>query len=177
MEPEVLLPHSQESATLPYREPDEWSPHSQPISGRPLIIISCYLRVGPPSGLSPSGFPAKTLYSLISHACYMPCKSHPPWLHHSNCIWRRVQVMELLILRFSLTSYYFTLLRSTYSHNLKNGRCENLNLKMNWLQSTDEGTSLDGHAGVLHLPTIYFYEICVFFYRSVTIHNFNIAIE
>jgi hypothetical protein len=24
----------------------------------------------------------------------MPCPSHPPWLHHSNYAWRRVQVMR-----------------------------------------------------------------------------------
>jgi hypothetical protein len=25
----------------------------------------------------------------------MPCQSHPPWLDHSNCTWRSVQVMNL----------------------------------------------------------------------------------
>jgi hypothetical protein len=24
----------------------------------------------------------------------MPCPSHPPWLHHSNYTWIRVQVMK-----------------------------------------------------------------------------------
>jgi hypothetical protein len=33
----------------------------------------------------------------------MPCPSHPPWLHHSNYTWRRVQVMKLLIMQFSPT--------------------------------------------------------------------------
>jgi hypothetical protein len=28
----------------------------------------------------------------------MPCPSHPPWLHHSNYTWRRVQLMKLLIM-------------------------------------------------------------------------------
>jgi hypothetical protein len=27
----------------------------------------------------------------------MPYSSHPPWLDHSNYIWRRVQAMKLLI--------------------------------------------------------------------------------
>jgi hypothetical protein len=29
----------------------------------------------------------------------MPCPSHPPWLHHSNYVWRGVQVMKLLIMQ------------------------------------------------------------------------------
>jgi hypothetical protein len=28
-----------------------------------------------------------TCIPLLSHACYMPCPSHPPWFDHSNCIW------------------------------------------------------------------------------------------
>jgi hypothetical protein len=75
--------------------------------------------------------------------------------------------MELLVLQFSPTSCYFILRRSKYSHNLKNWRCENLKtyikmssyLKINWPQSTNEITSLDSHAAILHLPTIYFHEI------------------
>jgi hypothetical protein len=31
----------------------------------------------------------------------MPCTSHPHWFDHSNYIWRRVQVMKLLIMQFS----------------------------------------------------------------------------
>jgi hypothetical protein len=37
---------------------------------------------------------------LLSHAAYMPCPSHPPWLDLSNYIWRRVQVMKLLFYNF-----------------------------------------------------------------------------
>jgi hypothetical protein len=33
----------------------------------------------------------------------MPCPSHPPWLDHSNYIWRTIQVMKLLVMQF----YYF----------------------------------------------------------------------
>jgi hypothetical protein len=31
-----------------------------------------------------------------SHACYIPCPFHHPWLGRSNYIWRRVQVMKHL---------------------------------------------------------------------------------
>jgi hypothetical protein len=36
---------------------------------------------------------------------WMPCPSHPPWLYHSDDIWRRVQVMKLLIMQFSEPSF------------------------------------------------------------------------
>lgn len=39
--------------------------------------------------------------SHVPHACYMPCSSHPPFLHHPNSVWWRVQIMELLITVFS----------------------------------------------------------------------------
>jgi hypothetical protein len=41
--------------------------------------------------------------------------SHPPWLYHPNNIWRRVQMMELLIMQFSAASRHFIPFRSKYS--------------------------------------------------------------
>jgi hypothetical protein len=53
-------------------------------------------------------FPPKFYtHSSSPHACYMAYPSHHPSFHHSNCIWRRVQVMRLLIVQFSPTSYHF----------------------------------------------------------------------
>jgi hypothetical protein len=46
---------------------------------------------------------------------YSLCPSHPPCLDHSNYTWRRVQVMNLLIMQFSSISYHFISLRSKYS--------------------------------------------------------------
>jgi hypothetical protein len=51
----------------------------------------------------------------LPHACYMIYPSHPLWLDHSNYTWRTIQVMKLLIMQFSPTSFYFTPLRSKYS--------------------------------------------------------------
>jgi hypothetical protein len=45
----------------------------------------------------------------------MPCPSHPPWLDHSNYTWRTIQVMKLLIMQFSPTTYHFIPLRLKYS--------------------------------------------------------------
>jgi hypothetical protein len=39
-------------------------------------------------------------YTGIVEARYMPRPSHPPLFDHPDNIWRRVQIMELLILLF-----------------------------------------------------------------------------
>ena len=54
MEPEGLLPHTQEPATCPYTEPDQSGPCSHPTFLRSILILSSHLRVGLPSGLLPS---------------------------------------------------------------------------------------------------------------------------
>jgi hypothetical protein len=55
------------------------------ISLRSIVILSSLLRVGLPSGIFPSCFHTKTMYTFFSlHACYVSCLFHPPWLHHSK---------------------------------------------------------------------------------------------
>jgi hypothetical protein len=61
-----------------HAEPDESSPYPDPIFIIFILILSSYLRLGHLGGLFASGFPTKTLYSLVSHA-YMLSPSHPPW--------------------------------------------------------------------------------------------------
>jgi hypothetical protein len=69
-------------------------PHSTSL--RPILILSSDLLLGLPSCGLPSGFPTEMLHAFLSpHACYMPCQAHPPWLHHSNHIWRRVRILML----------------------------------------------------------------------------------
>jgi hypothetical protein len=46
----------------------------------------------------------------LPRVCYIPCPSHPLSLHYPSYIWRRVQVMKL-IMQFSPASYYFILIR------------------------------------------------------------------
>jgi hypothetical protein len=62
----------------------------------------------------------------------MPRPSHPPWLHHSNYTWKRIQVMKLFIMQFSPTSCRFislhsNILSSLFSNSLN--LCSSLNVK------------------------------------------------
>jgi hypothetical protein len=62
MEPEDLLPRSQDPTTCLYPEPDRSSLCSHPTSGTFILILFCLQ-----SGLLPTGFPTifKALVSLI----------------------------------------------------------------------------------------------------------------
>jgi hypothetical protein len=51
--------------------------------------------------------------SHLTHACYMPCPPHPPWLDHPNNSWW--SVLDTKLLQSSPASHHFLLLRSKYS--------------------------------------------------------------
>ena len=60
-------------------------PH--PTSWRSIIILSTHLHLGLPSGLFPSGFPTKTLYTPSPHPYMALCPAHLILL---NCVTRTI---------------------------------------------------------------------------------------
>jgi hypothetical protein len=72
MEPEGSLPCSQEPSTGPYPDPDQWSP----IYLRSILILSNHLCLDIRSGLFPSGFPSKILYTFFSFSIRAKYPAH-----------------------------------------------------------------------------------------------------
>ena len=67
-----------------------WASSIQPIyphpnSWRSIIILSTHLRLGLPSGLFPSGFPTKTLYTHLSSPICATCPAHLILLDFITC--------------------------------------------------------------------------------------------
>jgi hypothetical protein len=77
-------PFSQEPATLPYLESNEFSSSFLfPICLRTILILSSHFCPDSHNGLLPPGISARTLYVFLFHVCYMCCLPHSSWLYHN----------------------------------------------------------------------------------------------
>ena len=76
MEPECLLPHSQQPSTCPYPQPNQSSPCLPIPSWRSILILSSHLLLGLASGLFPSGLLTTTLYAPLLFLIRATCPAH-----------------------------------------------------------------------------------------------------
>ena len=76
MEPEGSLPHLQVPDTCPYPEPDQSSSCPYLTYLRSILLLSSRLCLGLQSGLFPSGFPTKTLYTPLLYPIRAACPAH-----------------------------------------------------------------------------------------------------
>ena len=62
--------------------------YPNPTSCKSILILSTHLRLGLRSGLLPSGFPSKTLYTppLLTYSRHMPSPSHSSRFYHPHNI-------------------------------------------------------------------------------------------
>jgi hypothetical protein len=89
-------------------------PH--PTSWNSALILSSHLRLGLPSGLFPSGFHTKTLYTSLPTPIRAPCPAHLILLDFiTRTLVGEQHIMKLIIMKFSPLPCYLVPLRPKYS--------------------------------------------------------------
>ena len=73
---------------------------------RSSLILSSHWCLNLPSGIFPSGFPTKTRFAHLPRMYYMPRPSYFSRFDHLNNMWWAVQIIKLLVKRFSAPPFY-----------------------------------------------------------------------
>jgi hypothetical protein len=76
-----------------------------------ILILSSHLRLGPQSGVFPSSFPMRILYTPPLVLIHTICPAHLILLDLIAHVWWGVLIMKLLILQFSPFPCYLLPLR------------------------------------------------------------------
>jgi hypothetical protein len=126
-----------------YPKPNQSSPYHPNL--RSILILSpTYILIFLEATFLLAFPPISYMHSSLHHACYIFCPSHPPWLDHSNTIWRRVQVMKLLIMQFSPTSCHLIPTKSKFGDKCGNNEkkhdiLEKSRITLRWITEKQDG--------------------------------------
>ena len=85
------------------------STHSHTSSLRSISVLSFQIRLHIPDSIFLPGLSYKnSVYMCLpTHASSMPRPSRPPWFHHSNNIWMKIEIMKPRFQQLSAASCYF----------------------------------------------------------------------